>query len=187
MNFLSISVLLSEISYFLLKREIFSEFHQKCFKTTEKHGLAVSGSFWGEKLFLLIIVPFYCFEQKQLFTPNPNFPLVFLRFKHVEKCNLSVNFEFLSEIVTFWNKKDVFNVLPQIFYKTTERHSLAVCGSLWGEKQFLLIFVPFYWLNKKQLFKQIQIFLRIYPFSNLLRKINFLINSVHLSEIVTFD
>ena len=33
--------------------------------------------------------------------------------------------------------------------KTTERHSLAVCGSFCGEKQFLLIFIPFYWFEKK--------------------------------------
>ena len=30
--------------------------------------------------------------------------------------------------------------------------------------------VPFYWFNQKQFFKQIQIFLRICPFTNLLRK-----------------
>ena len=56
--------------------------------------------------------------------------------------------------------------------KTTEKHSLAVRGSLFGEKQFLLILVPFYWFGQKQLFKQIQIFLRIFPFSNMLRKTN---------------
>ena len=63
---------------------------------------------------------------------------------------------------------------------------LAVCGSFWGEKQFLLIFVPFYWFDQKQLFEQIQIFLRICPFSNLLRKTYFLCISLLLSEIVIF-
>ena len=43
-------------------------------------------------------------------------------------------------------------------------HSLAVCGSLCGEKQFLLIFIPIYLFDQKKLFKQIQIFLRIWPF-----------------------
>ena len=33
-----------------------------------------------------------------------------------------------------------------------------------GRKQFMLIFVPFYWFDQKKLFKQIQIFLRIFPF-----------------------
>ena len=45
-----------------------------------------------------------------------------------------------------------------------QKESLAECGSLFGEKQFLLIFIPFYWFDQKQLFKQIQIFLRIFPF-----------------------
>ena len=45
-------------------------------------------------------------------------------------------------------------------------HSLAVIGSLLREKQFLLIFVHFYWFDQKQLFKQIQIFLSIYPFKH---------------------
>ena len=45
-----------------------------------------------------------------------------------------------------------------------QKESLAECSSLFGEKQFLLIFIPFYWFDQKQLFKQIQIFLRIFPF-----------------------
>ena len=73
-NFLSISVLLSEIVTYLLKREVFSELARKRFKTKVKHNLAVCGSFCGEKQFLLIFVPFYCFVQKGLFTTNPNFP-----------------------------------------------------------------------------------------------------------------
>ena len=44
----------------------------------------------------------------------------------------------------------------------------------------------FYWFDKKQLFKQIQILLRIWPFSNLLRETNFPSISVLLSEIVIF-
>ena len=72
------------------------------------------------------------------------------------------------------------------FFKTTGKHSLAECDSFWGEKQFLLIFGPFYRFDQNQLFKQIQIFFRISPFSNLLRKTNFLSISVLLAEIVTF-
>ena len=33
-----------------------------------------------------------------------------------------------------------------------------------GEKKFLLIIIPFYWFEPKQLFKQILIFLSICPF-----------------------
>ena len=54
-----------------------------------------------------------------------------------------------------------------------------------GKKKFLLIFVSFYWFDQKQLFKQFQIFLGICSFSNILKKNNFLSNSV-LSEIATF-
>ena len=43
-------------------------------------------------MFLLIMLPFYGFEQKKLFTPNPNFPLAFLLCKLVEKSNLSEYF-----------------------------------------------------------------------------------------------
>ena len=53
-NFVSLSVLLSEIVIFGLKKEVLCEFPPKCFKTTEKHSLAVCGLLWGEKLFLLI-------------------------------------------------------------------------------------------------------------------------------------
>ena len=46
----------------------------------------------------------------------------------------------------------------------TERHSLEGYGSLYGEKQFLLIIIPFYWFDQKQLFKKIQIFQSTCPF-----------------------
>ena len=45
---------------------------------------------------------------------------------------------------------------------------------------------PFHRFVQKKLFKQIQIFLLVCPYSNLLRKTNFLSISVILSEIVTF-
>ncbi len=56
-----------------------------------------------------------------------------------------------------------------------------------GKKnKFLLIYVPFYRFDQNDLFKQIQNFLRFFPFLNMLRKTNFLGISVLLSEIVTF-
>ena len=93
----------------------------------------------------------------------------------------------VSEIVNFMSKKkNVLYEFPQKWFKITDRHSLAVCGTLWGEKQFLLIFIPFYWFEKKKLFKQILIFLSIYQFSNMVRKTNFLSKSILVYEIVTF-
>ena len=66
-NFLSFSVLLSEIVIFCQKREVLCEFSRKYLKTTEKQSLALCGSQWCEKHFLLIFVPIYWFDQKQLF------------------------------------------------------------------------------------------------------------------------
>ena len=92
---------------------------------------------------------------------------------------------------SFWDshlltKKGIFSELARKCFKTTKKHSLTVGYSLWGEKRFLLIFVSFYWVDQKKLFKQIQIYLRICSFSNLIRKTNFQSISVHLSEIVFF-
>ena len=74
-----------------------------------------------------------------------------------------------SEIVNFGLKREFFNELARNCFKTTEKHSLAVCGSIWLEKKFLLRFPPFYLFDQKQLFKQIQIFLRISPISYMLK------------------
>ena len=77
------------------------------------------------------------------------------------------------------------NLTPKCF-KTTERHDFEVCGSICGEKQFLLIFIPFYWFDQKLLFKQFQNFPQYLSLSNMVRKTNFLNISVLVSEIVTF-
>ena len=63
-NFLSISVIVFEMSLLCLKRKVLYEFLQKCFKTTERHNLAVCASLCGEKQFLLIFIPFNWFDQK---------------------------------------------------------------------------------------------------------------------------
>ena len=86
----------------------------------------------------------------------------------------------------YWINRDFLCEFPRICLNTTEKDSLAVWGSLTGDKPFFLIFVPFKWFDQKQLFIQIQIFFRICPFSNLLRKTNFLSVSVLFSEILPF-
>ena len=179
-------------NFFGLTKIFFSELAQKFFKTTEKHSLAVCGSFWGENQFLLIFVPFYCFERKGLFTTNPNFPLdltlfqtclekwvlggekvfmlIFVSFywfdqkdmlnkfnfpqdlsllKIVEKNKILSISELLSEIVIFCLKRDVFSEFPQKCFKTTEKHSLAVCGSFFHRIFFCLYLSSFTALNKK--------------------------------------
>ena len=105
---------------------------------------------------------------------------------YLRKKNFSSISELLSERVIFLIKREVFSEFPRKRFKTTGKHSLAVCDAFCGEKLFLLIFVPFYWFDQKQLFKQIQIFFWICRFSNLLRKTNFLSISELLSERVIF-
>ena len=61
--------------------------------------------------------------------------------------------------------------------------SLAVYGSFLGGKPFSVLFHRF---DKKNCFHQIKIFLSICPFSNLLKKDNFLSNSKLLIERFTF-
>ena len=147
-NFLSISVLLSELVIFCLKREVPCEFPQKCFKTTEKHSLAACVSLWGEKKFLLIFVHFYSFDQKHLFKQIQ----IFLRtcpFPNMFKKNfLSISVLF-SGIINSWTTKRSSLWMSPKMLQTTEKYSLVLCGSLWGEKQFLLIFFPFYWFDQK--------------------------------------
>ena len=165
-NFLSISVLVSEIVKFWLKREILNEFPPKCFNTTEKHSLAVCDPIWGEKQFLLIFVPFYWFDQNNLFKQIQIFLRICIFSNMVRKTNfLSISVLVLRESL-FWPKREVLCEFPPKCFKTTERHSLAVCGSLCGGKRFLLIFIPFYWFNQKHFFKLIQISSGFSPFKH---------------------
>ncbi len=94
---------------------------------------------------------FYCFEQKGAFTTNPNFHLHLLLFKLVEK-KLHIISELRSEIFIFLIKREFFIEIAQKFFKTTEKHTLAVCGSFCGEKQFLFIFGQFYCFEQKGFF-----------------------------------
>ena len=56
--------------------------------------------------------------------------------------------------------------------KKTERHNLAVCGSLCGEKQFLLIFISYHWCNLKKLLKKSK-FSTEFALSKMVRKTTF--------------
>ena len=69
----------------------------------------------------------------------------------VRKTNFLSTSVLVSEIATFMSKKKVLDEFPTKCFKTIERHCLAVCGIFCGEKQFLLVFIPFYWLDKKKI------------------------------------
>ena len=123
--------------------------------------------------FLLTFIPYYCFDKKNCLNKS-KFSSGFAPFKHGNKKKTFLRFSVLvSEIVTFMSIIKILYEFPTKWFKTTESHSLAVCGSICWEKQFLLIFIPFYLFDQKQLFKQIQIFLRICRFSNMVRKKTF--------------
>ena len=142
---------------------------------------------FGEKNSIyFLFVPFYWFDQNNCLNKS-KFASGFPPFKHGKKNNLSEYFSARFWDSHFFDLKEKFSVsFPKKFFKTTEKLSLAVSDSIWGEKQFLLILIPFYRFDQKRLFKQTQIFLMICPFSNMVRKTNFLSISVLVSEIVTF-
>ena len=125
------------VSLLSLKRKVLYEFPQKFFKTTERNNLAIYDSLCREKQFLLIFIPLTdliknsCLNKSKFFSG-------FFHFKHGKKNKLSEYFIAVSEIATFLTKKRSSLWIPQKFFKTTERYSLAVCGSLCGEKQFFL-------------------------------------------------
>ena len=136
-NFLSISVLISEIVNFCLKRKVLYEFPPKCFKTTERHSLAVCGSLCGEKEILLISFLQYWFVQKKMFKEIQIFLRICPFSNMVRKTNFLSISALVSEIVTLMAKKksSLYEFPPKCF-KTAERHSLAIYGSLSGEKLF---------------------------------------------------
>ena len=139
-------------------------------------------TFSRKKFFFLVIILYNLFFQKQ--------KQIFLRIypfsNIVRKTNfLSISVLF-SEIVTFMSKKRSSLWISSKMLQNKRKSYLAICGSLCGEKHFLFIFIPFYWFEQKHLFKQIQIFLTIFPISNMVRKTNWLSILVLVSEIITF-
>ena len=165
-NFLCVSVLVSEIVYFMSKRKVLYEFPPKCFKTTERHCFAVCGSLFGVKQFLLIFILHYRFVQKKLFKQIQIFHRTFPFSNMFRKINFQSISVLFSEIVIFISKKKFLYQFPKKYFKPTERDSLAVCGSIFGEIRVFFIFIPFNWFDQKQLFKPIDIFLRICRFKH---------------------
>ena len=144
-------------------------FREKQFKTPEKLSLALCGSFWGGKPFWVIFVPFHKFDQKKLFPSNKNISSGFFPFSNLLRKN---NFRVIIEQSLFWPKRSFLSISAKMLQNTRKTY-LAVCGFLWG-KTFSVLFVPFHWFDQKCCFLQIKNFLRIFPFSNLLWKNNFL-------------
>ena len=176
-NFLSISVLVYEIITFLIKKSGSLWISPKMLQNMRKVWYSTIWLTLWRKKFLLIFIPFYRFDQKKLFKQIQIFLWICPFSDMVRKTNFLSIPVFVSEI-TFLTKKSIFLWISLKMLQNNRKHSLAVCGSLWWEKKFLLIFIPFYRFDQKQLVKQIQIFLWICPFSNMVRKTNFVSISV---------
>ena len=116
-NFLTISVLLSEISLFWLKREVFSELARKCFKTTEKHSLVVCGSFCREKQFLLILSHFTALNKNGCLQQILNF-LWICSFSNLLRKNLFDYFWTFFWDIFFLLKREFFSEFSQKCFKT---------------------------------------------------------------------
>ena len=91
----------------------------KMLQNNRKTSLAVCGSGCGEKQFLLIFIPFFWLDQKQLFK-QIQISSGLDPFKHGKKYKLSEYFSACFEIVTFMSKRKVLYELPQKCFKTTE-------------------------------------------------------------------
>ena len=103
--------------------------------------------------FLLIFPPFYWFDQKQLLKQIQ----IFLRI---------CPFAYFVKEQTFWvilcsflrysllDKKEKFSLnIPKNASKQQESIVQLYVANFGGKKQFLLIFVPFFYFGQKKLFK----------------------------------
>ena len=105
-NFLSFSVLVSEIVIFMSKKKSSLLISSKILQNHTKYSFAVCGLLCGEKQFLLTFIHFYWFDQKQLLIQIQIFLQDFPLFKHGKKNKLSDYFSAcFYEIVTFMSKK----------------------------------------------------------------------------------
>ena len=102
----------------------------------------------------------------------------------VRKTNFLSISMLVSEVVTFMSKKNSsLSISPKLLQNNREAYFSNMWLTLWRKKGFVSIY-PLLLIWSKKIFKQIQIFLRIYPFSNMVRKRKSLSISVLVSEIV---
>ena len=92
----------------------------------------------------------------------------------------------VSEISPFLTKKrSSLWISPKLLQNNTTALFISMWLTMWRKTVFVDIY-PLLLVWSKQFFKQNQIFLRICPFSNMVRKTNFLRISVIVFESVTF-
>ena len=135
-NFLSFSVLVSELVTFMSKKKVLYEFPPKFQNHRKAYFRRVWLALW-RNIFLLIYIPFYWFDQKKLFKTNPNFTQDLPLPNMVRKTNFLSTSVLVSEIVTFMSKKKRSLWISAKMLQKKRNHSLAVCVSICGVKQFL--------------------------------------------------
>ena len=111
-NFLSISVLLSEIVTLLTKKRSFQWISPKMLQITEKLSLAVCGSFWGEKQFLYLT--HFTALYKTVVYKKSKFSSGFVLFQTCwEKKNFEVFLSFFLRWSLFGLKREFFVDFPE--------------------------------------------------------------------------
>ena len=127
-------------------REVFSQFPCKYFKTPESLVYPYVAHFEDENSFWLYLSRFTglikksCFHQIKIL-------LRICTISNLWKNNFLSNSKFLFEM-SFIDPKENFCQFQQKCFKTPEKLSLAVCGSFWGGKPFLAVFVLFQWFDQ---------------------------------------
>ena len=104
-------------------------------------------TFWRKTVFVNNY-PLLQVWSKKNSLKNPNFPQDLPLSNMIRKTNFLSISVILSEIANFMSKKKCSLTISPKMLQKTERHGLEVCGSLCGEKQFLLIFYPYTGLIK---------------------------------------
>ena len=143
-NFLSILVLVSEIDSFMTKKKSSLWISQKILQNNRK---ALFSSVWLNflrKTVFVNIYPLLLVGSKKVVYTNPNFPQDLPLFKYGKKNKLAEYFSARFCDSHIYVKRKVLYEFPPKRFKTIERHILAVYSSLYGEKQFLIIFIPIY-------------------------------------------
>ena len=120
----------------------------------------------------------YAGLKKKLFPSNQNISSGFSPFSTcLEEITLWVILSFFLRKSIFKPKRELFSQIQEML-QTPEMLIFAVCGSFWGAKIFLVIFVPFHMFDKKKsCLYQIKIFPQDLTCFKLGKKNNFTIDS----------
>ena len=149
-NFLSFSVLLSGIAIFLTKKRSSLWIFTKMLQNNRKAQFSCMCLTLGRITVFIRICPIWQVWSKRIVKTNLNFTQDLPFWNMLKKKILSISV-LLYGIATFLNKKaNSLWISPKMLKKTTEKHSLAVGGSLWGENFFLFKYDTFYWFDKKK-------------------------------------